>query len=290
MKSLIQKLQGKKLDIEIENAHKEALQIEDKLKYFFGANSETRHRIFSEIENDSIKNGETILVTYWDGKPVFGKKMQARGKIKDVQYDLNPAQDKVDGYFVLNTGIFRSKKIPFDSIESAEYKPEIREKKEREELKRQKKENREYQLECRRREAHNAKVLNYAFRDNISLALPQDISTRDYLDLLEDIRSVGGGFNYNISSANCRGPRTGLGYGNFEAIAVENGSKVIFAVGLHEGDYFVRNPGVRAYVPTARFQERICNPSFPWAGISRLEDKDARIFLSNLYGVWNGGR
>ncbi len=277
MRSLIQKIQDEKKEAEIAKAHKEALQMEDRLKCFYGNNQGTSHRIASEVENGSIQIGETMLVTYWDGKPkpVFGRKKQARGKIRDIQYNLDPTQDKVEGYVVLKTSIFRKERIPLSSIETAEYKPEVREaqeknsskkRKQKEKAWKQKRKQEDYLFGCANGYNH---ILNH-----ITLHHKDLLKMRTAESIINEICRDNG---WIYVEACGRGSRTGRGYGNLRcAGALDSKGRIVAGIKMYESldDCLGTDP---KFFPG-------CGEVYPTiSSIANISDDNLRRFIAGFY-------
>jgi len=262
MKSLIQKLQEDKQKVEIARAREEALQMEERLKYFLRLNQEVKQGLISEVENSFIVPGETMLIAYWDGKPVFGKRKQARGKIVDIQYN---GKEQI----VLRTGFLRRKKIYLDSVESAEYKPEIREAQEREEKKHKAKED------CMFRLANSFENINISYEHLLEMKTAERIIYKICRDN-----------DWEYIQAFRRGMQTGSRYGDLRcAGAFDSRGNFVGGIKMYESmdECQEINPEI--------FTQHYRGTFYPTlSSIISIRNEDLRKFIGGFYAELYGDK
>jgi hypothetical protein len=246
MKSLTQTIN----EYKIAKAHEQALVDNARFDEFHRSNRRSIDSMVSEIESGSIAPGETLLVNYVHGCPAFSATDTCRGKIVDINYGAG-------GYVILKTGFLRKKKIPLKEVESFEYEPETRERQRRLALDK----------------ANRSSISSLAmFEQNVSLNLPREIPFLDYASLSK-LLGLASGDGYKLSFVH---------YANtYHVIGIEKNNQTIFSTGIVEKSYL--SSPVRAYVLGCNRRRLAIKEDNPSAGISQIENNDARIFLSRLY-------
>ena len=282
MTSLIQKMQDDKQEKEVAKAHEEALRMNYIWDSFYQSNKKARDALVSGAEGGQMTPGETMLVTYYRGKPVFGKRKTARGKIADIQYNE-------DGRIILKTGIFKKNHIPFSMIENAEYKPEIREAKEKED-KKIGEERDKLRQKKQAKESHLFGMANSA--SGIHLFLKKSGHFLEMGVAAEIINEICKHEGWEYIGTFGRGHSTGSGYGTLQCAGAFDGRRLIGGIGIYQEMSSCSSTLPKVVSDVYRFYgDREIDEVHPdVSSIVRIRDENLRKFIAGLYAGLYGDK